>query len=97
MEESKGDQQKPTSQADRPTPTILISATNLLLSEKNLSGFVKGNFEFCNTRNRTGVVTKEMADFSAIKSFFQSKKLSFFTFHPNLKGCHKTPSLQHSG
>jgi hypothetical protein len=33
-------------------------------------------------KNGTRVVTKEMANFSASKSFFLSRKLSFFTDFP---------------
>lgn len=73
MEKSKGDQQKPTSQADRPAPIILTSQLTCFCYRKKLRGFVKSNFEFLNTRNRT-----------AIKSF-QNEKLSFFTFHPKSK------------
>jgi hypothetical protein len=71
-----------TNQAGRPPPIILSSATNLLQLQKNIKGIVKGSFEFRNTKNGTIVLTKEMADFSAIKSFFLSKKFSFYTFFP---------------
>jgi hypothetical protein len=43
---------------------------------------VKGSFEFRNTRNRTRIVTKEMADYSAIKEYFSSQNLNYFTFYP---------------
>jgi hypothetical protein len=42
--------------------------------QRQLKGLLKGSFEFCNTRNRTRVVTKEMTDLSAI--------LPYFTFCP---------------
>jgi hypothetical protein len=52
------------------------------LLQKPLKELVTGNFEFCNTRNGTRVVTKEMADFSAIKSHFNNQRMSYFTFYP---------------
>jgi hypothetical protein len=73
-------QEATSSQAGRPPPIILTSATNLLQLQKKVGGLVKGSFEFRNTRHGTRVVTKEMTDFSAIKSF-QEEKLPF-TFHP---------------
>jgi hypothetical protein len=51
-------QQDPSNQADRPPPTILTSATNLLVSEK-LRSIVKGNIEFHNTRRGARVFTKK--------------------------------------
>jgi hypothetical protein len=71
-----------TSQAVRPPPIILTSATNLLQLQKSIKGMVKGSFEFRSSKNGTRVLTKEMADFSAIKSFFLSKKFDFYTFFP---------------
>jgi hypothetical protein len=50
--------------------------------QKKARGLVKGKFKFHNTQHGTRVVTKEMTDFSAIKSLFLNEKLPFFTFHP---------------
>jgi hypothetical protein len=82
LEETGGDQQEPSSQAGRPLPIILTSATNLLQLQKKLRGLAKGNFEFRTSRNGTRVVTREMADFSAVKAYFTSENLSFYTFFP---------------
>jgi hypothetical protein len=49
--------------------------------QRQLKGLLKGNFEFRNTRNGTTDVTKEMADFSAIRSQFESNNLPYFTFY----------------
>jgi hypothetical protein len=49
--------------------------------QKKLRGFIKGSFEFLKTRNGTRDVIKDMANFSAIKSYFQKENLPFFTFH----------------
>jgi hypothetical protein len=86
VEERQGNSSKDagdqaTSQAGRPPSIILTAATNLLQLQKKLRAFVKGSFEFRNTRNGTRVVTKELSVFSAIKAFFQKKNLSFYTFH----------------
>jgi hypothetical protein len=50
--------------------------------QKHIKGIVKGNFEFRNTKNGTRALTKGMADFSAIKSFSLSKKISSYSFFP---------------
>jgi hypothetical protein len=70
-------QQLQNSQRSRPPPIILTSAINLIQLQKQLKGFVKGSFEFQNTRNGTRVVTKEMAEFSAIKEHFKSQHLNY--------------------
>jgi hypothetical protein len=80
--DNNSEQQEPSNQAGRPPPIILTSATNLLQLQKQLRCIVKGSFEFRNTKSRIRVVAKEMADFSAIKTFFTSQKLSFFSFFP---------------
>jgi hypothetical protein len=76
------EQQASTSQAGRPTPIVPTSQVNLKQLQGQLKGLLKGNFEFCNTRNGTRIVTKEMADFSTIRSHFESNNLTYFTFHP---------------
>jgi hypothetical protein len=52
----------------------------------NLQGEIKaiamGSFELRNTKNGTRVITREMADYLAIKSQLQKKKIPFYTFHP---------------
>jgi hypothetical protein len=50
--------------------------------QRQFKGFVTGNFEFHSTRSGTRIVAKEMADFSAIKTFLEEKELSFYTFFP---------------
>jgi hypothetical protein len=82
LEETGGDQQESPSQAGRPPAIILTSATNLLQLQEDLRGHVKGNFEFRTSKNRARVVTRGMADFSAIKAYFANENLSFYTFFP---------------
>jgi hypothetical protein len=67
------EKQGSTTEAGRPPPIILTSATNLLQLQKNISGIVQGSFEFRNTKNGTRVLTKEMADYSAIKVLLPTK------------------------
>jgi hypothetical protein len=62
--------QAPCSQAGSPPPIALTSQL-----QRQLKGLLKGNFEFRNTRNGIGVVTKGSADFSAIRSHFESNDL----------------------
>jgi hypothetical protein len=80
--DSDRQQQSQNRQRGRPPPIILASAINLIQLQKQLKYFVKGSFEFRNTRNGTIVVTKENKDFSAIKELFNSQNLNYFTFFP---------------
>jgi hypothetical protein len=43
---------------------------------------VEYKFEFRTTRNETRVITKSLADFQAIKSYFDNQRLSYITFFP---------------
>jgi hypothetical protein len=43
---------------------------------------VSENFEFLSTRNETRVITRSLADFQSVRSFFDSQRLSYFTFCP---------------
>jgi hypothetical protein len=71
-----------TNKSGRPPPIVLTSTITLIQLQKIFKGFVSGRFEFRNTRSGTRIVTKEMADFSAIKIFLETNKLPFFTFFP---------------
>jgi hypothetical protein len=71
-----------SSQASRPPPIVLTSTTNLMQLQRNIKGIVTGNFEFRNTRSGTRIVTKEMADFSAIRKHLEKNNLPYFTFFP---------------
>jgi hypothetical protein len=66
----------------RSPPKVLTSAINLIQLQNQLKGIVNGNFEFRSTRNGTPVTTREMADYSAIRAYFDSNALHYFTFHP---------------
>jgi hypothetical protein len=63
-------------------PVILTLQTNLIQLQKQLKNVVKGDFEFRSTRNGTRVVTKDMADFEAVKSHFTNHNLSYYSFFP---------------
>jgi hypothetical protein len=69
----------------RPPPIILTSSTNLIQLQKQLKSVVKGDFDFRSTRNGTIVVTKGMADFEAVKSYFTNKNLPFYSFFPKFQ------------
>jgi hypothetical protein len=68
--------QPSSSKSGRPPPIVLTSATNLIQLQKHIKRIVTGSFEFRNTRSETRIVTKEMADFSAIKKYLENNKLS---------------------
>jgi hypothetical protein len=75
-------QQAPTSERSRPPPIVLTTETNLIQLQKQVKGIVKGSFEFRSTRNGTRVVVREMADYSTIRSHFESNNLHYYTCHP---------------
>jgi len=65
---------------ERPPP-IITAQLNLLSFQVEIKAIKKGSFEICNTKNETRVVTKEMADYLAIKRYLE-QKIPFYTFHP---------------
>jgi hypothetical protein len=66
----------------RHPPIVLTSTTNLTQLRKLLKDMIKEKFEFRSTRNRTRIITKDMADFSAFRSNFENNNLSLFMFYP---------------
>jgi hypothetical protein len=80
--EEKTEEEAVPDKTCRPPPIILTSSINLIQLQKQLKSVVKGDFEFRSTRNGTRVVTKGMADFEAVKSYFTSNNLSFYSFYP---------------
>jgi hypothetical protein len=77
-ESTDEEKQGSNTQAGRPSTIILITTKNPLQLQKNISAIAQGSFEFRNTRNGTRVLTKEMADYSAIKSFLLQNNLKFW-------------------
>jgi hypothetical protein len=67
----------------RPPPIVMTSTTNLTRLQSDLKGYVKGEYEFQNTRNGTRIITKEITDYSAMKSYLEKNNLQYFTFPPN--------------
>jgi hypothetical protein len=61
---------------------VLTTEINLIKLQKHIRDIVTGNFEFCNTRSGTKIVTKEMADFSGIQKYLDNINISYFTFYP---------------
>jgi hypothetical protein len=76
------EQQTSPAVSGRPPLIVLTSAINLIQLQSNLKSIVKGNFEFRSTRNGTRVVTRQMANYSAIREYFDTKNLHYFTFYP---------------
>jgi hypothetical protein len=75
-------EEAPSVKKGRPPPIVLTSAVNLIQLQKQLKSVVSWNFEFRNTRNGTRVITRGMADFQAIKTYFDNQNLSYFSFFP---------------
>jgi hypothetical protein len=77
------EQPQPSSgKSGRLPPIVLTSATNLIQLQGHIKSIVTGSFAFRNTRSRTRIFTKEMADFSAVKKYLENKNLSYFSFYP---------------
>jgi hypothetical protein len=76
------EQQPSSSKTGRPPPIVLTSSTNLMQLQRQIQNIVTGSFEFRNTRSGTRIVTKEMADYSAIKKHLENHNLSYYTFFP---------------
>jgi hypothetical protein len=67
----------------RPPPIVMTSTTNLIRLQSDLKEHVKGEYEFRNTRNGTRIIAKEMAGYSAMKSYLEKNNHQYFTFSPN--------------
>jgi hypothetical protein len=78
--ESKSTEAEATGKSGRPPPIILTPAANLMHLQE-LKGVAKQSFEFRSTKNGTRVVTKNMADYPAVKTFFNDHTLSDYTFY----------------
>jgi hypothetical protein len=64
---------------------VLTSQVNLIQLQKHLRSLIKIDFELRSTKNGTRILTKEMADFSAIKSHFDTQNLQYFTYYPKIQ------------
>jgi hypothetical protein len=67
----------------RPPSVMTTSTTNLIRLQGDLKDQIKGEHEFRNTRNGTRIIAKEMADYSAMKSYLEKNYLHYFIFCPN--------------
>jgi hypothetical protein len=76
-------QQEAPRKSGRPPPTVITSATNFTRFQGELKDHAKGEYKLRNSRNGTSTAMKEMADYSAIKSFLNENNLHCFTFSPN--------------
>jgi hypothetical protein len=80
---------------------VLTSTTNLIQLQWQLTKITTGNFEFRNTRNGARIVTKEMADFSAMKKYLEKNKPSLLFLLPEVgktcKSRYPPSSPQHPG
>jgi hypothetical protein len=50
--------------------------------QKKIKAITKGSFELRNTKNGTMVISREMADYQAIKDQLEKTKIHYYTFHP---------------
>jgi hypothetical protein len=74
--------ESPPGKTGRPPPVILISAVNLIQFQKQLKSVVSEDFQFRSTRNGTRINNRGMAVFQSIKSHFENKHISYYSFYP---------------
>jgi hypothetical protein len=67
--------------AGRPPPIILTATTNLI-QKRQLKNVSKGVFAFRNIKTGTRVITRSMTDFEAVKFYFSTHNLSYYSFFP---------------
>jgi hypothetical protein len=82
METANTQEKAPAGKAGIPPPIILTTPTNLIQLQKQLKDVVAETFEFRHTRNGTRVLTKSLADFQSVKSYFDQRQLFYFSFFP---------------
>lgn len=61
----------------------MTSITKLIQIQSDLKEHAKGEYNFRNTHNGTRIITKEIADYSAIKSYMKNNNLQYFTLCPD--------------
>jgi hypothetical protein len=73
----------------------MASTTNLIRLQSDVKDHVKGEYEFRNIRNGTRIISKEMADYSAMKSYLEGNNLHYFTFSLNSEKPIKVVVIHH--
>jgi hypothetical protein len=68
-------QKQSPSKSGRPPPIVLTSTTNLIQLQRQITKITTSNSEFRNTRSGTRIVTKQMADFSAINKYLEKQTI----------------------
>jgi hypothetical protein len=59
---------------------MITSTTNLIQLQSGIKDHVKGQYEFRNKHNVTHTITKEMAGYSAIKSYLEKNISTILPF-----------------
>jgi hypothetical protein len=72
----------------------MTSTTNLIRLQSDLKERVKWEYDFRNTRNCTRIITKEMANYSAMKPYLERNNLP--KFWKAYKGCNPSPSPRYA-
>ena len=72
-------EQEAPRKSGRPPSVVITSATNLIRLQGDLKEHDKGEYEFRNTQNGTRIITKEMTDYSAMKSCLNINFFQYFT------------------
>jgi hypothetical protein len=72
----KGAPRKP----GRLPPITTATITNFIRLQSELKDHIKEEYELRNTLNGTRLITKEMADYSAMKSYLKKNNVQYLTF-----------------
>jgi hypothetical protein len=73
-------EQKTPRKPGRLPPIMMTSTINLIRLQSNLKDHVKREFKYRYTRNGTRIITNEMADYLALKSYLEKNNLHYFIF-----------------
>jgi hypothetical protein len=71
-----------SNRSGRLRPINITAAINLLKFQAEVKAITNGSFEFWNTRNGTRVVTKRMADSTAVMRHLDGRNLPYYIYHP---------------
>jgi hypothetical protein len=79
---------------------MMTSTINLIQFQSNLKDHIEGEYNFLNTRNGTRIITKEVTDYSAMKSHLEKNNVHYFDLLPKFrKACKESkpsPSPGHA-
>jgi hypothetical protein len=67
----------------RPLPIVMTFTMDLIGLQSDLQDHVRGEYKSQNTKNGAQIVTKEVVNYPAMKSYLEKNNLHYFTLSPN--------------